>query len=42
MVHDVLVLAGPTLSVRQELFGFIKVELQQRDDGEGFVQIWPK
>ena len=34
MVHDVLELAGPTLSVRQELFDFIKVELKQRDEGE--------
>ena len=34
MVHDVLELAGPTLLVCQELFDFIKVELQQRDDGE--------
>ncbi|BDM83815.1 hypothetical protein [Acaryochloris marina] len=34
MVHDVLKLAGPTLSVRQELFDFIKEELQQRNDGE--------
>ena len=28
--HDVLMLAGPTLSVRQELFDFIATELQQR------------
>ncbi|MGI8932500.1 MAG: hypothetical protein ACR2FS_00350 [Phormidesmis sp.] len=29
--HDVLALAGPSLSVRQELFGFIACELQQRE-----------
>lgn len=34
MAHDVLKLAGPLLCVRQELFDFIKTELQQRDDGE--------
>ncbi|ABW32023.1 hypothetical protein [Acaryochloris marina] len=34
MAHDVLELAGPLLSVRQELFDFIKIELKQRDDGE--------
>ena len=28
--HDVLALAGPDLSVRQELFDFIEAELQQR------------
>lgn len=28
--HDVLILAGPTLSVRQELFDFIETELKQR------------
>lgn len=32
MSHDVLELAGPPLAVRQELFDFIKVELQQRED----------
>ena len=30
--HDVLSLAGPPLSVRQELFDFIECELQQRED----------
>ena len=30
--HDVLALAGPSLSVRQELFDFIEAELQQRED----------
>lgn len=29
--HDVLTLAGPNLSVRQELFDFITTELQQRE-----------
>ena len=29
--HDVLELAGPSLTVRQELFDFIEVELQQRE-----------
>ncbi|MEL7330477.1 MAG: hypothetical protein AAGJ69_11695, partial [Cyanobacteria bacterium J06559_1] len=29
--HDVLALAGPSLAVRQELFEFIKTELQQRE-----------
>ena len=29
--HDVLALAGPDLSVRQELFDFIEAELQQRE-----------
>jgi hypothetical protein len=29
--HDVLALAGPSLSVRQELFDFIATELQQRE-----------
>jgi hypothetical protein len=29
--HDVLTLAGPDLAVHQELFGFIAVELQQRE-----------
>lgn len=29
--HDVLALAGPDLSIRQELFDFIKAELQQRE-----------
>lgn len=29
--HDVLELAGPSLAVRQELFDFIEVELQQRE-----------
>ena len=29
--HDVLTLAGPSLAVRQELFEFIKTELQQRE-----------
>ena len=28
--HDVLALAGPDLAVRQELFDFIEIELQQR------------
>ena len=28
--HDVLVLAGPRLTVRQELFDFIEIELKQR------------
>ncbi|WP_121970802.1 hypothetical protein [Leptolyngbya sp. BC1307] len=30
--HDVLALAGPPLAVRQELFDFIVLELQQRED----------
>ena len=30
--HDVLALTGPALSVRQELFDFIEVELKQRED----------
>jgi len=30
--HDVMDLAGPPLSVRQELFDFIVSELQQRED----------
>ena len=30
--HDVMILAGPPLAVRQELFDFIVSELQQRED----------
>lgn len=32
MFHDVLELAGPSLTVRQELFDFIVTELQQREN----------
>lgn len=32
MSHDILELAGPPLAVRQDLFDFIKVELQKRED----------
>ena len=31
LAHDVLELAGPSLTVRQELFDFIEAELQQRE-----------
>ena len=36
--HDVLSLAGPPLTVRQKLFGFIACELQQRE-GERYLAI---
>jgi hypothetical protein len=32
--HDVLALAGPDLTVRQELFDFIVIELQQREGNQ--------